>query len=124
MIDRELWDAINEYTTACGGDTGNATVSPRRMDAVVTVERALQAKQIREFAWLEAGVLDKGEPTAIYPDWVYASRQAVRHANDDNPWLADLLKALGWQGGTIYQALSAVARLVAAEKQRDAKETP
>ena len=34
-----LWDAINEYAEACGGDTSAATVSDRRMRAVVAVER-------------------------------------------------------------------------------------
>jgi hypothetical protein len=39
--DPAVWDAINEYVAACGGDTGNATVGNRRMDAVVGVERAI-----------------------------------------------------------------------------------
>lgn len=38
-----VWDAINEYAAACGGDTGRATIGGRRMDAVVGVERALRA---------------------------------------------------------------------------------
>ena len=37
-----LWDAINAYAVACGGDTGPATVGDRRMDAVVAVERVLE----------------------------------------------------------------------------------
>lgn len=36
-----IWEAINEYTVACGGDTSDATVSDRRMNAVAAVERAL-----------------------------------------------------------------------------------
>lgn len=36
-----IWEAINEYTAACGGDTSDATVSDRRMNAVVAVERAI-----------------------------------------------------------------------------------
>jgi hypothetical protein len=39
-----LWDAINEYTAACGGDTSRATISGRRMDGVVAVERAIEAE--------------------------------------------------------------------------------
>ena len=34
-----LWDAINEYTEACGGDTSRRTVSDRRMIAVTQVEQ-------------------------------------------------------------------------------------
>ncbi len=38
-----LWDAINAYTQACGGNTGTRTVSVRRMKAVVDVERVVVA---------------------------------------------------------------------------------
>jgi hypothetical protein len=41
FCDPAVWDAINEYAAACGGDTGNATVGNRRMDAVARVERAI-----------------------------------------------------------------------------------
>lgn len=34
----ELWDAINRYAQACGGDTGQATVGSPRMQAVSDVE--------------------------------------------------------------------------------------
>jgi hypothetical protein len=40
-IDPAVWDAVNEYVAACGGDTGLATVGNRRMDAVARVERAI-----------------------------------------------------------------------------------
>lgn len=45
--DREvsLWEAINEYAQACGGDTSAKTLSDRRMDAVVVVERALKTRR-------------------------------------------------------------------------------
>lgn len=36
-----LWDAVNAYASACGGDTGDATISGSRMDAVAAVERAV-----------------------------------------------------------------------------------
>jgi hypothetical protein len=39
--DPAVWDAVNEYVAACGGDTGLATVGNRRMDAVARVERAI-----------------------------------------------------------------------------------
>jgi hypothetical protein len=47
-----LWDAINGYARACGGDTGEATISGARMDAVVAVESALAklAKPLRVIA--------------------------------------------------------------------------
>lgn len=37
----ELWDAINDYAAACGGDTSDKTVSSARMEAVSKVEEAL-----------------------------------------------------------------------------------
>jgi hypothetical protein len=39
----DLWAAINEYATACGGDTTNATAGARREAAVVEVEREARA---------------------------------------------------------------------------------
>lgn len=36
-----LWEAINRYAEACGGDTSTSTVSLDRMRAVVLVERAV-----------------------------------------------------------------------------------
>lgn len=39
----DMWDAVNEYASACGGDTGEATVSDRRMSAVVRVTSAVSA---------------------------------------------------------------------------------
>lgn len=40
----DLWGAVNEYASACGGDTGEATVfSDRRMNAVVRVTSAVSA---------------------------------------------------------------------------------
>jgi hypothetical protein len=41
-FDLNLWDAINAYTESCGGDTSRKTISDRRMDAVVAVERAIE----------------------------------------------------------------------------------
>ena len=67
-------------------------------------------------AHFEKGV--RGEP-GFYPDWVYEAARAIKHANENIPWLPDLLKILGWQGGTVHQAMNAVARLVEAEKVRE-----
>jgi hypothetical protein len=39
----EMWDAINAYAESCGGDTSEKTVSDRRMNAVVAVDRAIEA---------------------------------------------------------------------------------
>lgn len=39
-----LWEAINEYAAACGGDTSADSVSDRRMDAVCAVNRAIEAE--------------------------------------------------------------------------------
>jgi hypothetical protein len=37
-----LWEAINAYTASCGGDPSSSTISSRRMDAVVAVDRAIE----------------------------------------------------------------------------------
>lgn len=42
-----LWEAINEYAAACGGDTSAATISDRRMNAVAEVGRVLRSQQIK-----------------------------------------------------------------------------
>lgn len=69
---------------------------------------------------LERGVFDQLKPGEIdiQPDWVYEARAAIKHQNENIPWLPDLLKILGWQGGTVHQALNAVARMIAADKER------
>jgi hypothetical protein len=38
----KLWDAINDYASACGGDTSSRITSGVRMNAVATVERVLR----------------------------------------------------------------------------------
>ena len=38
-----IWDAINAYADACGGDTSAATVSDARMSAVVSIEGVLES---------------------------------------------------------------------------------
>lgn len=72
--------------------------------------------------FLEEGVRGTGKPTDVYPDWVYEAREAIRRQNaDPPPWLPDLLAALGWQGGTVHAALTAVRRLVMADKDRQSR---
>lgn len=34
----QLWNWINEYVVACGGDPSDATISNRRMEAVSRIE--------------------------------------------------------------------------------------
>jgi len=80
----------------------------------------LEAKVI---AFLENGVYGKGSQTDVYPDWVYEARSAIKHQNQNIPWLPDLMKILGWQGGTVHQALNAVSRLVEFEKRMSANES-
>lgn len=45
-----IWDSVNEYAEACGGDTSEKTVSNRRMDAVVGVTVSVDGlvRQLRE----------------------------------------------------------------------------
>ena len=69
---------------------------------------------------LERGI--RGTP-GIYPDWVYECREALKHARENPPvWLPDLLAALGWQSGTLHDALNAVCRLAAVEQLRQQRE--
>lgn len=49
-----IWNAINAYATACGGDVGKDTVGKHRMDAVGAVETAIRTA-------LEADRLARGE---------------------------------------------------------------
>jgi hypothetical protein len=78
------------------------------------------AQQADTIAALERGVYDRLLPGEhdIQPNWVYEARSAIKHQNENLPWLPDLLKILGWQGGTVHQALNAVSRLVESEKAR------
>jgi hypothetical protein len=38
-----LWDAINEYTESCGGNTSGETISDKRMDCVVKVMKVIES---------------------------------------------------------------------------------
>jgi hypothetical protein len=40
-----LWEAINAYVRACGGDPSARTVGVARMNAVIAVERAAMAEE-------------------------------------------------------------------------------
>ncbi len=46
----ELWDLVNEYAAACGGDTGDRTVSDRRIRAVAAIGGHLWADRSRVYA--------------------------------------------------------------------------
>lgn len=49
----ELWDAINAYAEACGGDTSNQTVSSRRMQAVARIEQAVRSTCVGSISGVE-----------------------------------------------------------------------
>lgn len=70
-------------------------------------------------AHFERGVRGTADGIDVWPSWVYEARDAIKHRDQNVPWLNDLLKALDWKAGTIYEALQAVRRLVEAEKQRE-----
>ena len=109
---RDLWDAINEFTVASGGS--NSAINAARINAVSKIELVILGIEADGIGELERGVKGEG---GIFPDWVYEARTAIKHQNENLPWLPDLLKILGWQGGTIHQALNAVSRLVEADKE-------
>lgn len=70
---------------------------------------------------LEAGFM--ADAGGMFPDWVYHARRCRQIAESKLTWLDELLRALGWQAGTIHQALSAVARLAAVAREQESKET-
>lgn len=79
----ELWDAINEYTQACGGNTARP-VSDRRMNAVVAVEKAagrfgvVTADLVAALTWLLDDMADAGEDCNPETGDVYDSVQLAR----------------------------------------------
>lgn len=86
-------------------------------DEIKRTERL--AREVEICAHLEAGVRGTGKPTDVYPDWVYEARDAIRRQDDNPPhYLPELLAILGWSGGTYHQALKAIQRLVAMDKDR------
>lgn len=76
MINEELWDAINEYVSACGGNASKYIGSPKRMNAVSTIERIV--RKYRSDAWCE-GVDDAIEGI---PGGEEYSSAINRHVND------------------------------------------
>lgn len=38
----DLWNKINEYVVICGGDTSNKTISNKRMNLVVEIEKFIK----------------------------------------------------------------------------------
>lgn len=92
----------------------------RQLDCLMgIVASAVLHETVQANANNEAGYLaDEG---GFHPDWIYRARRNRQVAENGVPWLGELHKALGWHSGTIHAALSAVARLVAVEKERERK---
>jgi hypothetical protein len=64
-----LWDVINAYVRACGGDVGTETVGGARMDAVVRVEKALAVAREHAIDLYIEGKAKTPQP----PDWICSS---------------------------------------------------
>lgn len=95
-----------------------------RVDAVAReladeLKVELVSREANLSAYLERGVRGTGGVLDMYPDWVYEARRAIEHRDQNVPWLPELLRALGWEGGTVHQTINAVWRLVEADKQRN-----
>lgn len=104
--------AANLYRATCGNPPSTDLIA----DAIRCAEVSSYARAIAD---MERGVLGDVLPTDVWPDWVYEARESIRHQRDAVPWLPDLLRILGWQGGgTVHQALRAVARLVHEDQER------
>ena len=79
--------------------------------------------RINEMDAIKRAIMDPPDNPEAWPDWVYEARRAVKMARSANPnWLTELLAILGWQFGTVHQALNAVRRLVEAERDQEAKQ--
>jgi hypothetical protein len=67
----QLWNAVNAYAQACGGDTSGATANGMRMNAVVAVDEAIQGAlddQRRQLLLRQATTapgLKRGEALAV-----------------------------------------------------------
>ncbi len=121
---RQMWSDLHRLATADGCIA--AAWALERLALPPAAMTALERLQIEvdAAAHLEAGIRGTGKPTDVYPDWVYEARDAIRRQNaNPPPWLPDLLAALGWQGGTIHNALNVVRRLVAVSKGEHAAAT-
>lgn len=62
QVRAEVWETINRYVQACGGDPSNKTVSAERMNAVVAVEKAINDEIGRSTAFLDEA-LNSGDGT-------------------------------------------------------------
>ena len=113
-----LSDAVKAYVVACGGIYAPETKQPieAMRQGLALVRMADSAEDVAELERAIRGPIP-GRPD-VWPGWVYEARQAIWHRNMNVPWLPALQEALGWQSGTIHDALQAVRRLVEAEKER------
>lgn len=106
-----------------------ANIQPDLTDCLLLAVAYTQEKSVRELTFevnhmadIERAVCGHDAFGRVWPDWVYEARQAVNVARQANPaWLPELMTILGWQGGTVHQALNAVRRLVENEKDRKRK---
>jgi hypothetical protein len=97
-----LRDEIEAILLACEDFASPPLVSELHM--------MIMRRDIESADHLERGY--RGEK-GVFPTWINEASRNRLVAEDGVPWLAQLHKALGWQGGTIHQALEAVSRLVA-----------
>lgn len=86
-----LWERVNEYAASCGGDTSNATVSNRRMNAVDAIEHDIEAFERKASApsWLGDAAealgevrLEDGAPLALNWTQVIAAIHELREDRD------------------------------------------
>ena len=77
-----VWDAINAYAQACGGDTSATNTAGVRMNAVVAVENALlDLTQNRVLDATSAVERVRAEVIAL---WAHGARQARRLIDENN----------------------------------------
>jgi len=121
---KRLWvEASNVINSDCAAlaQLGLHIRQELRQEAkIIRLEKALEIQKLT----LEAkciGDLERGIRGAggVFPDWVYEARAAIKHRDESIPWERELLDAIGWESGTVWQAFQAIRRLVAVSKDNE-----
>lgn len=121
MTDAEL-DTLDQVSREHGND------APREaIDRIVGELRQMRADRETLRLQIEANFIARFEAAVygeggVWPGWVYEARTAIKHQNVSLSWLPDLLKAMGWQAGTIHQALNAIWRVFQGKPHPDSPE--
>jgi cell division protein FtsL len=82
-----IWDAINAYATACGGDVSGATITEHRMLAVCAVENVLL--DLTQQRVIDATTAVERIRSAVSDVWEKGARQARRLLDENQRLLRE-----------------------------------